>query len=248
MILKKKVFYINGVERMFMCDPENDKLSDVIRRLGLTGCKVGCGIGVCGSCNLIINGKVERSCNKKITAIEDYAEITTIEGIGTPQHLHPLQQAWISYGAVQCGFCVPGFIVSAYALLQQNNNPTREEVRDWFQKTKNVCRCTGYKQIVDAVMAAAKVVRGEWTMEDLTARNPKEGEFLGKPLTRPDGLAAGSSDPAAHCPSREDPRHPYRRSREDAGRCEGHPREGPDRGRRYQHHGRGPVPREKYCP
>ena len=188
MILKKKVFIINGVERMFMCDPENDKLSDVIRRLGLTGCKVGCGIGVCGSCNLIINGKVERSCNKKITAIEDYSEITTIEGIGTPQHLHPLQQAWISYGAVQCGFCVPGFIVSAYALLQQNNNPTREEVRDWFQKTKNVCRCTGYKQIVDAVMAAAKVVRGEWTMEDLTARNPKEGEFLGKPLMRPDGL------------------------------------------------------------
>ena len=104
MILKKKVFIINGVERMFMCDPENDKLSDVIRRLGLTGCKVGCGIGVCGSCNLIINGKVERSCNKKITAIEDYSEITTIEGIGTPQHLHPLQQAWISYGADQCGF------------------------------------------------------------------------------------------------------------------------------------------------
>ena len=189
MILKKKVFVINGVERMFMCDPEKDKLSDVIRRLGLTGCKVGCGVGVCGSCSVIINGKVERTCNKPINKIEDYAEITTIEGIGTPQHLHPLQQAWITYNAVQCGFCVPGFIVSAYQLLKENNNPTREQVRDWFQKTKNVCRCTGYKQIVDAVMAAAKVVRGEWTMEDMMARTPKEGEFLGKPLTRPDGLA-----------------------------------------------------------
>ena len=161
MKLRKMVLNINGVDRIFMCDPENDRLSDVLRRLGLTGVKVGCGTGVCGSCSVILNGQVIRSCTKKITAVEEYSKITTIEGIGTPQHLHPLQVAWMHLGAVQCGFCVPGFIVSAYALLQENPDPTREEVREWFQKTRNVCRCTGYKQIVDAVMAAAKVMRGE---------------------------------------------------------------------------------------
>ena len=152
MKLRKMMLNINGVDRMFMCDPENDKLSDVLRRIGLTGVKVGCGTGVCGSCSIILNGQVIRSCTKKISQVEEYSKITTIEGIGTPQHLHPLQVAWMNCGAVQCGFCVPGFIVSAYALLEQNPDPTREEVRDWFQKTRNVCRCTGYKQIVDAVL------------------------------------------------------------------------------------------------
>ena len=166
MKLRKMVLKINGVDRIFMCDPENDRLSDVLRRLGLTGVKVGCGTGVCGSCSVILDGKVIRSCTKRITQVPEYSEITTIEGIGTPQHLHPLQVAWMNFGAVQCGFCVPGFIVSAYALLQENPNPTREEVRDWFQKTRNVCRCTGYKQIVDAVMAAAKVMRGECSIEE----------------------------------------------------------------------------------
>ena len=156
MKLRKMMLNINGVDRMFMCDPENDKLSDVLRRIGLTGVKVGCGTGVCGSCSIILNGQVIRSCTKKISQVEEYSKITTIEGIGTPQHLHPLQVAWMNCGAVQCGFCVPGFIVSAYALLEQNPDPTREEVRDWFQKTRNVCRCTGYKQIVDAVENSLK--------------------------------------------------------------------------------------------
>lgn len=173
---------INGVDRMFMCDPENDKLSDVLRRIGLTGVKVGCGTGVCGSCSIILNGQVIRSCTKKISQVEEYSKITTIEGIGTPQHLHPLQVAWMNCGAVQCGFCVPGFIVSAYALLEQNPDPTREEVRDWFQKTRNVCRCTGYKQIVDAVMAAAKVMRGECSIEDIKFHNPEDGNYYGNRL------------------------------------------------------------------
>ena len=187
--LQKKVLIINGVERPFMVDPKRDTLSDVLRRLGLTGVKVGCGTGMCGSCSVILNGKVIRSCTRKITQVEDYSEITTIEGIGTPQHLHPLQVAWMNCGAVQCGFCVPGFIVSAYALLQQNNNPTREQVRDWFQQTRNVCRCTGYKQIVDAVMAAAKVMRGECDIEDIKFHNPEDGEYYGKPIVRPSALA-----------------------------------------------------------
>ena len=188
MILRKMFLNINGVERVFMCDPENDKLSDVLRRLGLTGVKVGCGTGVCGSCSVILDGKVIRSCTRKITAVPEYAHITTIEGIGTPQHLHPLQVAWMHCGAVQCGFCVPGFIVSAYQLLQENPDPTREQVRDWFQKTRNVCRCTGYKQIVDAVMAAAKVMRGECAIEDIMYKVPEDGEYLGTGLVRPDAL------------------------------------------------------------
>ena len=189
MKLRKMTLKINGVERMFMCDPEKDRLSDVLRRIGLTGVKVGCGTGVCGSCSVILDGQVVRTCTKRITQVKEYSEITTIEGIGTPQHLHPLQEAWMIYGAVQCGFCVPGFIVSAYALLKQNPDPTREEVRDWFQKHRNACRCTGYKQIVDAVMAAAKVMRGECTMESLRFKNPEDGEYYGKPIIRPDALA-----------------------------------------------------------
>ena len=188
MKLRKMFLNINGVDRVFMCDPENDRLSDVLRRLGLTGVKVGCGMGVCGSCSVILDGKVVRSCTKKISKVPDYAKVTTIEGIGTPQHLHPLQVAWMHCGAVQCGFCVPGFIVSAYQLLQENPDPTREEVRDWFQKTKNVCRCTGYHQIVDAVMAAAKVMRGECSIEDIMYHAPADGEYYGTGIVRPNAL------------------------------------------------------------
>ncbi|MBO6163876.1 MAG: 2Fe-2S iron-sulfur cluster binding domain-containing protein [Lachnospiraceae bacterium] len=188
MRLRKMFLNINGVDRVFMCDPDNDRLSDVLRRLGLTGVKVGCGTGVCGSCSVILDGKVIRSCTRKIKAVKDYAKVTTIEGIGTPQHLHPLQVAWMHCGAVQCGFCVPGFIVSAYQLLQENPDPTREEVRDWFQKTRNVCRCTGYKQITDAVMAAAKVMRGECAIEDIMYKAPEDGEYYGTSIVRPDAL------------------------------------------------------------
>ncbi len=92
-------------------------------------------------------------------------------------------------GAVQCGFCIPGFIVSSYALLQENLNPTREDVRDWFQKHKNVCRCTGYVQIVDAVMTAAKVMRGEATIDEISFKNPKDGEYYGKAVVRPTAIA-----------------------------------------------------------
>ena len=140
---KKMTLNINGADRMFICDPATDTLATVIRRLGLTGTKVGCGTGVCGSCSVILNGKVIRSCTKKINTIEEYSQVLTIEGIGAPNYLHPLQVAWMNYGAVQCGFCSPGFIVSAYALLQENPDPTREEVRDWFQTHRNICRCTG---------------------------------------------------------------------------------------------------------
>ncbi len=180
---------INGANRMLICDPEKDTLADVVRRMGLTGTKVGCNVGVCGSCSVILNGKLVRACTRKISKVDEYSEVLTIEGIGTPTNLHPIQVAWMNCGAVQCGFCVPGFIVSAYALLLENKTPTREDVRDWFQKHRNVCRCTGYKQIVDAVMTAAKVLRGEATIEDISFKNPTDGEYYGKKLVRPTALA-----------------------------------------------------------
>jgi aldehyde oxidoreductase len=180
---------INGANRMFICDPEKDSLAEVVRRMGLTGTKVGCNLGVCGSCTVILNGKLVRSCNRKIRTVDEYSTVVTIEGIGTPTHLHPIQVAFMNLGAVQCGFCSPGFIVSTYALLLENTNPTREQVRDWFQRNRNVCRCTGYKQIVDAVMAAAKVMRGEASIEDISFKNPEDGEYYGKPVVRPTALA-----------------------------------------------------------
>ncbi len=189
MRLRKTWLNINGANRMFICNPETDSLSDVLRRLGLTGTKVGCDTGVCGSCTVILNNKLVRACLRKISKVEEYSSVLTIEGIGTPTNLHPIQVAMMNNGAVQCGFCTPGFVVSSYALLLENKNPTREEVRDWFQKNLNVCRCTGYKQIVDAVMAAAKVMRGEATIADISFQDPEDKDYYGKPLVRPSALA-----------------------------------------------------------
>ena len=187
--LSRLALIINDVERHVVCERDKDTLAAVLRRLGLTGTKVGCGVGVCGACSVIVNGKLVRSCTVKMSRVEEFSEIRTIEGIGTPQHLHPLQQAWITYGGVQCGFCTPGFIVSAYALLQANPSPTREEVREWFTKNRNVCRCTGYKPLVDATMEAAAVMRGEKTMDDITFHDPEDNEYYGSRLPRPTALA-----------------------------------------------------------
>lgn len=189
MNLKKMTLHINGADRMFICDPHKDTLASVLRRLGLTGTKVGCGAGLCGSCSVILNGRVVRSCTRSISKIDEYSEVLTIEGIGSPRHLHPLQIAFMHCGAVQCGFCSPGFIVSAYALLQKNSNPTREEVRDWYQSHRNICRCTGYKQIVDAVMAAARVMRDECSVEDIMVKLPENKSYYGLPLVRPSALS-----------------------------------------------------------
>jgi len=182
--LSKMWLNINGANRMIVCDPQKDSLATVLRRMGLTGTKIGCNAGQCGACSVILNGEVVRSCVKKMKSVPEYSKIVTIEGIGTPNNLHPLQLAFITYGAVQCGFCSPGFIVSAKALLDRNPSPTREEVRAWFQKHRNLCRCTGYKPIVDAVMAAAKVLRGEWTMDDITYKIPADGKAYGTRFPR----------------------------------------------------------------
>ena len=184
----KRTFIINGVSRTVLVG-ENETLASFLReRLLLTGCKIGCGEGHCGACNVIVDGKVARSCLMKLSKIRENAEITTIEGIGTISDMHPLQVAWMAHGCAQCGFCSPGFIMTAKVLLDNNNAPTREEVRDWFQKNRNLCRCTGYKPLVDAVMDAARVYRGEITKEDLIFK-PTGDSIVGTKYVRPSAAA-----------------------------------------------------------
>ena len=188
MALRRVWLNINGADRAVVCDNDKDTLSDVLRRIGLTSVKVGCGVGQCGSCTVIYNGKATRSCTRKMSRVNDYDQIETLEGIGTARNLHPLQLAWITYGGVQCGFCTPGFIMSAKALLDENPNPSRQDVRDHFTKNRNLCRCTGYKPLVDAVMAAAAVMRGEMTMEDITFKMPDSKSLVGSAVPKPSAL------------------------------------------------------------
>lgn len=186
----KKSLIINGVERYVIADPEESLLNVLRNQLNLTGVKSGCGgDGECGACTVIWDGKAVRSCNYKMERIPDGANIITIEGVGTKECLHPLQFAWMIHGAAQCGFCTPGFIVSAKALLDQNLNPTREEVREWFQVNRNICRCTGYKPIVDAVMDAARLMRGEVTREELWPRLKDGATLKGSSMPRPSAVA-----------------------------------------------------------
>lgn len=185
----KKVLLVNGIERKLIVDQEA-LLSDVLRtQLHLTGVKVGCATGTCGACNVILNGKLVRSCVTRMKRVDNWSELTTIEGIGTPLNLHPIQKAFVFHGAIQCGFCTPGFVVSAKALLDTNPNPTRDEVRDWFHQYKNACRCTGYISITDAVMDAAKVLRGEMSESALEYKAPADGRVYGTRYPRPTSVA-----------------------------------------------------------
>jgi aldehyde oxidoreductase len=185
----RKNLVVNGNTYQMVVDPDAF-LSDTLReQLKLTGTKVGCAQGQCGACSVILDGKLVRSCIVKMSRVSDGADITTIEGIGKPEKLHPIQLAWIVHGGAQCGFCSPGFIVSAKALLDSNPNPTREDIRNWFQKNRNACRCTGYKPLVDAVMDAAKVLRGELKVEDLSFQMPENQRIWGSAYPRPSALA-----------------------------------------------------------
>jgi carbon-monoxide dehydrogenase small subunit len=143
---------VNGDEVEVAVTP-NATLLEVLRNdLGLTGVKEGCSEGVCGACTVLINGRPIRSC--LTLALEaDGAEIVTIEGLPSEGELHPLQQAFVERGAIQCGFCTPGMVLSAKALLERNPTPTDDEIKTAL--AGNFCRCTGYTKILDAVRAAA---------------------------------------------------------------------------------------------
>jgi carbon-monoxide dehydrogenase small subunit len=135
-------------------DPEY-KLSTWLRdELRLTGTKIGCDIGVCGSCTVLVDGEPKRSCKLKLKDVEG-CSVTTIEGLSAPDGSpHPIQQAFMDAGAIQCGFCTPGMVLTAYALLKKSPHPSRSEVRQTLKG--NLCRCTGYQQIIDAVLLAAE--------------------------------------------------------------------------------------------
>ncbi|GBC60685.1 aldehyde oxidoreductase [Desulfonema ishimotonii] len=193
---KKKTIRVNGVPKAIIAEPDMS-LAEIIRSdIGLTGTKVGCNKGQCGSCNVILNGKLTRSCITRWEKVPDDSEVTTIEGLGTVDNLHPVQWAFVVTGAIQCGFCTPGFIISAKALLDQNPNPSRQDIRDWFQKYRNACRCTGYVQIVDAVMAAAAVLRGEKKADDFSTLMGDKGNIWGTAYPRPSAVckATGTWD------------------------------------------------------
>jgi len=144
---------INGEDVEFLCEPRQSLLEVLRDALGLTGAKEGCNNGNCGACNVILDGALVNSC--LVLAVEiDRRNVTTIEGIATPQGLHPLQEKFIAHAALQCGFCTPGFIVASKALLDQNPSPSENEVRQWL--AGNLCRCTGYDRIVRAVLDAAQ--------------------------------------------------------------------------------------------
>jgi carbon-monoxide dehydrogenase small subunit len=132
-------------------------LSDFLRHdLGLTGTHVGCEHGVCGACTVLFDGEPVRSC--LMFAVQaDGHEILTVEGLGTMDNLHPLQEAFREAHAVQCGFCTPGFLMTLVPFLEENTNPTEEEIREAL--SGNLCRCTGYQHIVDAVKLAAGKMR-----------------------------------------------------------------------------------------
>jgi carbon-monoxide dehydrogenase small subunit len=144
---------VNGELYEVMVAPWRTLLEVLRDNLGLTGAKKSCDSGDCGACTVIMDGNTVTSC--LVLAVEAQGkEILTIEGLATDGQLHPLQQAFVEHGAIQCGFCTPGMILSAKALLDENPKPTEEEVRQGI--SGNLCRCTGYVKIIEAIMAASK--------------------------------------------------------------------------------------------
>ncbi|MDD5014674.1 MAG: (2Fe-2S)-binding protein [Atribacterota bacterium] len=146
-------FILNGENRILKTTPST-RLLDLIRDdLHLTGTKEGCGKGECGACTVIMNGELVASC-LILASQADGAVITTIEGISNGEKLHPIQEAFIETGAVQCGFCIPGMILAAKKVLEKNLFPTEEEIKRGI--SGNICRCTGYQKIFDAIKLAGE--------------------------------------------------------------------------------------------
>jgi len=146
------VLKINGEDHS-VAVKDRETLLDVLRdKLRLTGTKKGCNLGVCGACTVLVNGEPKNSCLILASSCEG-AEITTIEGAARDGVLHPVQRAFINHGAIQCGFCTPGMVMSAMALIKQKPDPAEEEIKEAL--SGNLCRCTGYVQIVEAVKQAA---------------------------------------------------------------------------------------------
>ncbi|MEW5725268.1 MAG: molybdopterin cofactor-binding domain-containing protein [Thermodesulfobacteriota bacterium] len=175
-------FTLNGLRRSALVH-EDAFLLDLLREdLGLTGAKEGCGNGECGACTVLVDGRPLASCLYPAMKV-DGRSVTTVEGLGARNKLHPLQSWFLKLGAVQCGFCTPGLLLTAKALLDRNPDPTAEEVRAAL--TGNLCRCTGYQKVVEAVLAAAQELQGQTPQARPDAERPGA---LGRSLVRVDGL------------------------------------------------------------
>lgn len=154
----KKIF-VNNTERIVDAEPQM-RLLDVLRaRLGLTGTKEGCGEGECGACSVLLNDAAVDSCLVLWGQLADGDRLVTVEGLGSAAHLSPLQECFVNKGGVQCGFCTPGMLIAAQALLIKNPSPTRNEISQAI--AGNLCRCTGYAKIADAIEECAARRKGK---------------------------------------------------------------------------------------
>ena len=150
---------VNGVSYQMEVEPRKTLLEFLREDLNLTGAKEGCGLGECGTCTVLLDGKPIKSCIT-LALQANGREVTTIEGMEEPDGtLHPIQQAFIDHGAIQCGFCTPGMVLSAKALLDENRTPTEFEVRQAI--AGNLCRCTGYQKIVEAILSVSEKATGD---------------------------------------------------------------------------------------
>jgi carbon-monoxide dehydrogenase small subunit len=154
-MIRKISFKLNGKPISVNIDDERTLLGVLRTELDLTGTKYGCGEGLCGACTVVINNEAERSCQLSMKYVED-KEVITIEGLEKNGDLHPLQKAFIEHDALQCGFCTPGMILTAYSLLLKNPNPSREEIIEGMND--NLCRCGTHNRIIQAIETAAKKI------------------------------------------------------------------------------------------
>ncbi len=148
--------HVNGVKVHLEVDPETSLLSVLRDQLDLTGAKYGCGEGQCGACTVLLDGLPRRSCITTVGAAAN-KQITTVEGLAQNGHLHPLQQAFLDAGALQCGYCTPGMIMTAVGFLTANPNPTELEIAHFMQG--NICRCGTYRRIIVAIRQAARMMK-----------------------------------------------------------------------------------------
>jgi len=152
------VLKVNGIGYQLNIEPQRTLVEVLRETLGLTGTKKSCSEGECGACTVLMDGKPVTSC--LVLALDAQGkEITTIEGLSDGEKLHPIQEAFLKHGAIQCGFCTPGMVIAAKALLDENPKPTADEVRKGI--SGNLCRCTGYQQIVDAILDASRIMAKE---------------------------------------------------------------------------------------
>lgn len=149
-------FNLNNEEKLISVDPERTLLWVLRNDLSLTGTKYGCGLGHCGSCTVLIDNKAVRSCMVTADFVKG-KKVQTVEGLGTKEKLHPVQQAFLKHDALQCGYCTPGMIITATGLLHENPEPSRAEIIDAMDE--NLCRCGAHPRIIDAIQTASKAIK-----------------------------------------------------------------------------------------